>query len=75
VAPLREAEHALADFEQQDHGTLGQQAEDMRQDIHAMADHIASDPSFEKDKLDGWITTVEKWKDNTKHPLHPPKPY
>lgn len=71
VAPLRETEHALSDFEQRDRGPLAQQAEDMRQDIEAMAEHIQHDGSV--DKIDDWLRTVEKWENTRKNKLQPPE--
>jgi hypothetical protein len=71
VAPLRETEHALSDFEQRDRGPLAQQAEDMRQDIEAMAEHIQHDGSL--DKIDDWLRTLEKWENTRKDKLQPPQ--
>ena len=67
VAPLREAEHALSDFEERDRGPLAQQAEDMRQDIEVMAAHIHRDGSI--DKIDDWLHTLERWQNTSKNKL------
>ncbi len=71
VAPLRETEHALSDFEERDRGPLAQQAEDMRQDIEAMAAHIHRDGSI--DKIDDWLHTLERWANTSKNKLQPPQ--
>jgi hypothetical protein len=73
VPPLRKAERSLADFERLDHGTRGQQAEDMRQDMEAMARHIKTDGSL--DKIDDWLHTVQQWQPKEKEEFQPPEPW
>jgi hypothetical protein len=73
VAPLREAEHSLSDFEQQGYGSVGQQAEDMRQDIEGMARHIRRDASVYR--IDEWLQTVERWQQTPKVQFQPPHPW
>lgn len=73
VAPLHEAAHSLADFEQQDHGSIGQQAEDMRQDIEGMAHNIRHDASL--DRIGDWLRTVERWQQNRRVQFPPPQPW
>lgn len=73
VAPLREAEHALADFEQQNHGSLGQQAEDMRQNIEGMARHIKRNASLFT--IDEWLHTVQRWQQTAHIQFKPPEPW
>jgi hypothetical protein len=58
VAPLREAEQALSDYERQGSGPATQAAE-MRQSIEAMAGHIRQNASVEK--IDAWLHTLEQW--------------
>lgn len=73
VAPLREAEHALADFEQQNHGSLGQQAEDMRQNIEGMARNIKRKASLFT--IDEWLHTVQGWQQTSSIRFQPPEPW
>lgn len=73
VAPLREAEHALADFEQQGHGSLAQQAENMRQDIEGMARHIKRNASLFT--IDEWLHTVQGWQQTSSIQFKPPEPW
>jgi len=73
VMPLREAEHALSNFEQRDQGPLAQQADDMRQDIEAMASHINRNASV--DRIDDWLHTLEQWQNTRKNQLQPPQPW
>jgi hypothetical protein len=73
VTPLREAGRALADFQKLDHGTLGEQAGFMRQDIIDYITHLGRDATV--DRVDDWIHKIEGWKGNSKDPLQPPPPY
>jgi hypothetical protein len=73
VLPLRQAGNALAQFEHQSQGPMAQQAEDMRQNIDAMARHIKADASLEK--IDDWLHTVQKWQTTSKVQFQPPEPW
>lgn len=71
VIPLRNAEHALSDFEQRDRGPLAQQAEFMRQAIGAMSSHVSRDTDIRT--IDDWIHTLEHWENTRKDRLQPPQ--
>lgn len=73
VMPMRQAEAALSNFELRDRGPLAQQAEDMRQDIEAMASHIRT--SGDVFHIDNWIRTLEKWQNTREDKLYPPQPW
>src|SRR5215469_6424922 len=73
VMPMREAEHALSDFEARDRGPLAQRADDMRQDIEAMARHISRDANI--NRIDDWLHTLERWQNTGKNQLRPPQPW
>ena len=74
VAPLREAEHSLADFERQDHGSLGQQAEDMRQDIEGVARNIKR-TNAPLDRIDDWLHTIQRWQETAHIRFQPAEPW
>jgi hypothetical protein len=71
VMPLRQAGAALSSFEERDRGPLAQQAEDMRQDIEAMASHVSREGNLAT--IDDWLHTLERWQNTRKNQLQPPQ--